>query len=155
MIRHLFAALVLLATASPALANGEQDAVLAPVHIFIDAMNKADVNAAAAAFTPDVTMVDEFAPFLWRGPHALAQWAADGEAAGKAAKMSDQSMALGTPLSVAIAGSRAYAIVPAQLDFKEAGRPVRETGRFTFALTKTGAGWRIAAWSWAKQSISK
>jgi len=156
MMRHLVAAaFLLLAAGSPAFADAEQDAALAPVHVFIDAMNAGNMKAATAAYAPSVTIVDEFPPFLWRGKAGFAQWFKDGDAAAKAAKMSAQTLALETPRTVTVAGARAYAVIPARLDFKEDGRPVHETGSFTFALTKTGAGWRIAAWSWTWASISK
>jgi len=157
-MRHFVAtALLLLAAGSPAVADAEQDAALAPVHVFIDAMNAGDAKAAAAAYAPSVTIIDEFPPFLWRGGKAFAQWFKDGDAAARAAKMSGRTLALETPRTVTVAGARAraYAVIPARLDFKEDGHPVHETGSFTFALTRTGVGWRIAAWSWSRAGLSK
>lgn len=156
MRKHVFTAFLLLfAAASPAFADAGQDAALVPVHRFIDAMNAADLKAAESAYAPSVAIIDEFPPYLWRGKHAFARWFADGDAAAKRAKMSDQKLELDTPRSVYVSGTHAYAIVPARLDFKEDGRPVHETGTFTFTLTKTGQDWRIAAWAWTWASISK
>ena len=47
------------------------------IHQFIDAFNAGDSKAVSAAYAPgDITIVDEFAPHRWAGPHAAQEWSA-------------------------------------------------------------------------------
>lgn len=143
--------------AAPAFAAGsaEEAAALKPVHAFIDGVNAGDMKQAAAAYAKDATIIDEFPPYRWQGAKAFAQWGADYGKATKAAAITDAKMTLETPRKVEVAGTHAYAVIPAALDFKAHGHPIHELGSFTFALTKKKAGWRIAAWSWAWRAQSK
>jgi ketosteroid isomerase-like protein len=157
MTRHLLAAaLIALAAVSPAFAGkAEDEAALAPLRQFVGALNKGDIKSAAAAYAPGAVIVDEFTPYRWQGGHAFQQWLTDLETANKAAKIADAVMTLDAPRRVAVTGRRGYAVVPARYDFKQDGHPVHERGTFTVALTKTGLGWRLAAWTWTFDSESK
>ena len=133
----------------PAFAGKAEDAALAPVHLFIDATNKGDMKAGAAAYTQSPSIIDEFAPYHWQGPTAYADWLAAFEAKSKAQGLTDPVMTLLKPTKVTVTGDEAYAVVPALYDFKLKGVAYREHGSFSFALAKTAEGWRIAAWGWA------
>jgi hypothetical protein len=64
--------------------------VTAPIHQFIDGFNNGDTKSAFAAYsTGDITIVDEFAPHRWLGPHAPQDWAADYEKHAQATGVSD------------------------------------------------------------------
>ena len=146
----LFAAvLFLVAVAPPAFAGAAEDAALAPVHHFVDSVNAGDMKGAAAAYAPEASIIDEFAPYRWQGPRAYAGWLADFEAKSKAQGLTEPMMTLLKPTRVVVSGDHAYAVLPALYDFKLKGKPIREFGTFSFALTKTMEGWRIAAWGWA------
>src|SRR6476660_555667 len=52
--------------------------VTAPIRQFIDGFNTGDTKSAFAAYAKgDITIIDEFAPHVWMGPHAAQDWAAD------------------------------------------------------------------------------
>ena len=149
----LTVAAFLLFAAPPAFAGKAEDAAaLAPVHQFIDATNKGDMKAGAASFAPGASIIDEFAPYHWQGDNAFAQWSADFDAQAKAGAITDGVIALEAPHRVLLTAAHGYAVIPARYDFKDHGHPVHERGTFTFALTQTAQGWRIAAWSWAWRS---
>jgi hypothetical protein len=142
-------AMALLATGSAAAT--ERTDVLAPVHKFIDGFNSGDVNSSLAACADQTSIIDEFPPHEWHGTNACTAWANDFAADAKKNGLADFVVTLGNPRHVDVTGGHAYVVVPANLDFKEKGKPAREVGSMmTFALQKDTLGWRITAWSWAK-----
>ena len=68
-------AIILLTSASLAASPAD---VTMPIRQFIDGFNTGDTKSAYAAYASgDITIVDEFAPHRWTGPHAPQDWAAD------------------------------------------------------------------------------
>ena len=64
--------------------------VTVPIHQFIDGFNKGDTTSAYAAYTTgEITIVDEFAPHRWLGPHAAQDWAAAYDKHAQAVGVSD------------------------------------------------------------------
>ena len=122
--------------------------VEAPIHQFIDAFNKGDMKAAAAAHLPSVTIIDEARPHLWQGPTAFMSWATDLANDDKADGVSGESVALGAIKREVVSGDNAYVIVAATYNFKKKGVAMHEPAQITAALKKTAAGWKIAAWTW-------
>jgi len=147
----IFVALLLCAPlfVAPAFAGDAETAAMAPVHQFIGDVNKGDMKAAAATFASDASIIDEFAPYHWQGNDAFAQWGADFDTMAKVNGISDMVLTLEPPRHVHVTGDRGYAVVPALIVSRHNGKTARERGTFTFALTNTAMGWRIAAWAWA------
>jgi ketosteroid isomerase-like protein len=145
------ATLMLAAGPAPAAAQARAPASgpLAAVHQFIDNFNKGDAKAAQAAHAPDVVIIDEFPPHVWRGPDAFQAWAADFDKTSKAAGDTDQRVTLGQPIRSEINGDTAYVVVPASYSYKEKGKPIVERAQMAVALRKDGAAWKIAGWAWA------
>ncbi len=147
---------LLVALAALALAPGQnpapdEAAVMATVHQFVDAFNKGDTRAALAACADQTFIIDEFPPHEWHGAGACAQWMNDYDAGAKQDGITDPVVTLRAPRHVDVTGDRAYVVVPANYNFKQHGKPVREIGSLlVVALQKGPAGWRIAAWTWAK-----
>src|ERR1041385_6137754 len=79
--------------------------VTSPIHQFIDGFNTGDVKSAYAAYANgDIVIVDEFAPHIWRGPHAAQDWAADYDKHAKASGVSDGSVKYGAPTRTEVEG---------------------------------------------------
>ncbi|MDP3855676.1 nuclear transport factor 2 family protein [Phenylobacterium sp.] len=136
-----------LATATTAAAADAR--LAAPIGQFIDSFNKGDLKAAVATHMGDVAIVDEVAPFVWRGPGAVEAWAGDLAKDATAKGLTDQSVALSPATRELVSGDRAYVIVPAVYSFKDHGKPMREAAQMTFSLRKDAAGaWKINAWTW-------
>jgi len=140
------AALAAASISSAAMAANAQ--VEAPIRQFIDAFNKGDMKTAAATHLPSVTIVDEARPFLWQGPTAFMGWATDLTNDDKADGVSGEAVALGALKREVISGDNAYAIMAVTYSFKKKGVAMHEPAQMTFALKKTAAGWKIAAWTW-------
>jgi ketosteroid isomerase-like protein len=143
------AALAIVTLAGPARASEEADA-FAPVKQFIDGFNKGDEKAALAACASPAVVIDEFAPFLWQGANACADWAKDFDADAQKNGITDGFVKLAKPRHVYVSGDKAYVVVPTTYDYKRKGKKVSQTGA-TMAVTlqKGAAGWKITGWAWA------
>lgn len=132
-------------------AASEKTDVMVTVRQFVDAFNKGDVKAAAAACTDEMSIIDEFPPHEWHGAGTCAKWMNDYDADARKNGITDGIVTLGKPRHLDITADRAYVVVPANYTFKKQGKPVKETGSMlTLALLKGEAGWRITGWSWTK-----
>jgi len=150
MPKVLFVLFTAMLTAPPAFASDKSD-VLAPIHQFIDGINKGDVKSALGACADDTSIIDEFAPHEWHGAGACEKWADDFGADAKKKGITDEVVTLGKPRHVDVTGDYAYVVAPADYAFKQNGKPVKETkATMAFALHKDASGWRMTGWSWAR-----
>ena len=150
-MRRVLLALVIAVSTAVQTAASQGSAVMATVNQFVSSFNKGDTKTAASACADTVSIIDEFPPHAWDGVEACSRWMADYDVDAKKNGITDGVVSLGTPKHVDIAGDRAYVVVPADYEYKRNGQPVKETGStFTLVLRRGAAGWRIAAWSWAK-----
>ncbi len=150
-MRGLILGAVLWLAVGPAASAGAPDAqLMAPIQKFLEAFNKGDAAAAAATHsaTEDLAILDEVAPYLWRGPQAFQAWSADLDADSKKRGITDQVVTIAAATREESNGSQAYVVVPAVYDFKERGVAMRETAQMTFVLKKGAAGWLIHGWTW-------
>jgi len=138
--------------AAPALAA--DPAVEAPIQQFITAFNKGDTAGAAATMAPRVSIIDEVAPFQWRGPDAFARWGAALAADSKTKGYSNESVTLGTPSRELVSGANAYVIVPATYSFTQKGVKMAEVSQITFTLMKVDTAWKITGWTWTGPEAS-
>ena len=131
--------------------------IVAPINAFLEAFNKGDVAGAAAthAATADLVIIDEVAPYAWRGPQAVQAWAADLERNDKAQGVTAQKVTLGAVTRVESNGTAAYVVVPAVYTFTEKGVAMREAAQMTFVLKKGATGWLIDGWSWTGPKATK
>ena len=129
-------------------------AVEAPIKAFVDSFNKGDTAGAAATMAPRVSIVDEVAPFQWRGPDAFARWGASLAADSKARGYSNESVTLGTPSRELVSGVNAYVIAPATYAFTQKGVKMAEVSQITFTLMKIDTGWKITGWTWTGPEAS-
>ena len=135
--------------AALALASAPAD-VTTPIHQFIDGFNTGDTKSAYAAYASgDITIVDEFAPHRWVGPHAAQDWAADYDKHAQATGVSNGRVKYGAPTRTEIEGDTAYVIVPTVYIYKEHGQPIAEEGQMTFVLHQEAAAWKISGWTWS------
>jgi ketosteroid isomerase-like protein len=124
---------------------------MATVHQFVDAFNKGDTKAVVAACAPSTSIIDDFAPHVWDGPKACADWTSAYDVDAKKNGITDGIVTMGTPWHVDVTGDRAYAVVPVIYTYEQKGKPVTESGSvFTVALKKIAADWRITGWAWAQ-----
>jgi ketosteroid isomerase-like protein len=126
-----------------------QDDIAAPITTFVDAFDKGDIKAAEATHDgANLTITDEVAPYVWKGPHAFGDWVHDLLADDAKAGVTGESLAIAKPARIEADGDNAYAVVPAVYSFKDHGAAMREAAQMTFVLHKGAAGWKITTWTW-------
>ena len=136
-------------TAQPA--TPAADEPMTAVRKYVDAFNKGDQAAMANTFAVPGFILDGMAPHVWQGVSATDNWYRDVLSEGKQHNVSDYFITLGEPLHNNVTGDSAYVVVPATMTFKSRGKQFEQSGAiYTVALRKEAAGWRIAAWAWAK-----
>ena len=143
------AAAVVLALAAPASAQTTAE-LMAPIQKFIDSFNKGDAAGAASTHVsgPDLTIVDEVAPYVWRGAKAFQSWSADLDSDVKKNGMTEPMVTISKPTRTETSGDSAYVVVPAVFTFKLKGTAMREAAQMTFVLKKGASGWLIQSWTW-------
>ena len=124
----------------------DHNAALAPVHEFLADMNKGDIKSAAALFTAQNDITDEFAPFHWTG-NGFRAWSADFAKLLAAEGISSVTFHPAKP-HVTLSENRGYVVVPTRITWLKKGKKGGETGDFVVVLVKMGAEWRIASWTW-------
>jgi ketosteroid isomerase-like protein len=153
-MRHLQyfagALLALLWVSAPALAAGDHDAVLAPIHQFVEALNKGDMKAAAAAHTAAPSIIDDVPPHQWQGSDAFDKWSSSDAAEMQKNGITAPTVKIKAPSQIQVEGDSAYVVVPTVYSFVMKGKKVAETGFLTFALAQQGSDWRIAGWAWTR-----
>lgn len=137
------------AAASPALsaANSNGD-IRAVVEAYGRATMMADPTKSASFCEAQSTVVDEFAPHLWRGA-GCAAWARDFMAMSHKEHIGACKLTVGAKEKVMVEGQVAYAVYPATVSCTRQGKPFADQGVWTFVMHKGGTGWKIASWSWS------
>jgi hypothetical protein len=122
------------------------------------ATDQSDIEAVVKAYNTDFAprycaaqsaIIDEFAPHAWIGATACADWLKSFDADAKVRGVTDGVVTIANPSTLKVEGDRAYAVYSAHYDYKLKGKPVHETGTWTFALQKAMGGWKISAWTWS------
>ncbi len=123
----------------------------------MEAFNKGDTAGAAAthAADADLVIIDEVAPYLWRGSQAFQTWTADLDRNDKKRGVSDQKVSIGAVKRIESDGTSAYVIVPSSYTYKEKGVAMRETAQMTFTLKNGATGWLIHGWTWTGAKAQK
>jgi hypothetical protein len=108
---------------------------MAIVRNYIDAFNKSDAKAMAAAFAPQSSILDGMAPHLWVEPTASQDWYRDVLAEGEQHGALGYHVALDEPRQANVTGDAAYVVVPATIVFK----PARKAGHPTWRCLHSGS----------------
>lgn len=128
---------------------------MAVVRRYIDAFNRGDVDAMAAACADPMQILDGMAPHVWQGPTAARDWWRDVLTDGVHIGASGYRVTLGEPRHVDVKGEFGYVVVPTTMAFDLKGQKIVQNGGvFTVALRIGDDGWRLTAWAWSKGSNS-
>jgi ketosteroid isomerase-like protein len=124
--------------------------VMVPIRQFVDGFNTGDTHSAFAAYEDgDITIVDEFSPHRWTGPHAAHEWADDYQKHAAATGVTGGLVKYSAPTRTEIEVDLAYVIIPTVYLYKEQGKPMAEEGQATFVLHAEQSGWKIRSWTWS------
>jgi len=137
-----------LLVAAPAAAGPAEDAT-AVVTDVLDKFNAGDINAFFAAHQHGALIIDEFAPYIWRGTNSAERWAGDyakdAEKRGIVAGRVDYA----SPIQASSNGISAYVVVPTTYRFTQNGTKMAGKGSMTFVMTRAGKDWKIASWTYS------
>ena len=122
-------------------------AMMAPVHAIASFMATLDETKLAEVFADDIVIVENFAPYVFRGPDAALRWR-DGFRA-HADGLDGLVAAFGPVQDFSRSGDTAYFVLPTTWTGKTNQKPFEEEGGWAFVLRRQGAGWRIASYAWA------
>lgn len=107
----------------------------------------ADEDLAGAFAATDVVIVENFSPFVFQGPGAVARWAAAFRS--HVSGVGDLRCAFDEPFEAVVDGDRAYLSLPTTWKGVEQGRPFTERGGWAFALVREDGAWRVCGYGWA------
>lgn len=129
----------------------DSDDPLAAVLQYVDAFNRGDSTAMAAACADPMQILDGMSPHVWQGSTAAEDWWRDVLSEGVHLGASGYHITLAEPRHVDVTGDYSYVVAPATMTVDLRGQQVIQTGAvFTVALRKVGSDWRLTAWAWAK-----
>jgi len=122
---------------------------------FIATLDDADIRGVFA--DRDVTIVENFAPYRFDGPNAVANWAAGMRA--HRVDTANLGHKFGQPQDFSRTGDRAFFALPTTWKGTYRGTPFIETGGWAFVLVEqadaTGArAWRVQSYGWAVTGIT-
>ena len=140
--------------AAAAQASGPDPQVMATVQASLEAGQTGDIGKLRDQYAPDCTFVDEFAPFLWQGPHAIDGYFASGYRMYQETQHKDGKITVLPPAFVYVSGDRAFVVEPLTGTSMVRGRPYSERGSFAFTLVRLDGRWKITSQTWTKASES-
>jgi hypothetical protein len=124
--------------------------IVAALNWFADLVNRGEMAAAVACFTEAPSIIEDLAPFHWRGPAAGAEWLGAMAANAEREGFSRIEMKFREATLVLAEAGRGYAVLPGDLTFTLAEGGVRHVqGHATFAVQKAAGDWKIEALTWA------
>jgi hypothetical protein len=123
-------------------------ALLVPIDAFVKAVGANEWSAIAKVYTGSPAIVDEFSPYLVRGPFAVSAWTAGAKSDIATHHLSGMQTSHAKPAFVERTAHRAYLVVPVEYSAKTDGGSMHENGYETFVLLTTSLGWRAEATVW-------
>jgi hypothetical protein len=155
-------AMALFALLDPGTAGAEESpsaAMMQPVRQLVAFMSTLPTGRHATMFaTHDVCIVENFAPFVFKGRNAVARWESGFRA--HAAELTDLAASFDAAHDFSAAGNRVYFALPTTWTGRDGGRPFEEHGVWAFVLEKTSAAadharWRIVGYGWGVSAYSE
>ncbi len=123
------------------------DAMMVPVRAVADFMATLDDAHLEGVFGNDVIIIENFAPYVFRGPDAVARWRVGFRA--HAETLADLKAAFGPPQDFSRDGDRAYFVLPTAWTGRTRGKAFAEDGAWAFVLAEDGPRWRMVSYAWA------
>ena len=100
----------------------------------------------------DVTILENFAPYLFTGPAAVEAWTLGMQA--HLSGLVGLRHRFGQPCDFSRSGDQVFLSLPTDWSGVARGRAFTEKGGWCFVLTKQGEAWRVRNYGWAVTEIS-
>jgi hypothetical protein len=99
-----------------------------------------------------VVIIENFAPFVFEGPDAVALWTR--EMLAHLTHLTDLRHTFGPPQDFSADADTAYFSLPTTWRGATRGRPFTETGGWSFVLAGEAGDWRVRAYGWSVTGYS-
>jgi len=131
-------------------------AATVPIEKLFSALNSDSGVRLSETYAPDAVIVDEFAPYVWRGPTAGTAFWTSFLAIRKSFKLTKIHATHGPLvfLSYDEAKNTAYLVAPTTITDNSAGKPESETGQWVFVVKNISGTWFIENSSWATEKYA-
>lgn len=117
---------------------------------FIETLDAADIEGVFADH--DVVIIENFAPYRFEGPAAVADWAAGMRSHREAT--GGLHHAFGPVQDYSRTETTAFFSLPTTWKGSYKGGTFTETGGWAFVMTKQRDGWRISSYGWSVTGIT-
>lgn len=122
--------------------------ILKLANAIVHAANTDDASGLANIYTDDAVVVDENAPFVWRGPGAGVAWWHVVDAVVQKAKLKQFRATNVRMGEFRTSGADAYLVEELTIVGVSAGKPFAESGTMTYTFHNTGGKWLISTAVW-------
>ncbi len=124
------------------------DAMMAVPNAIAGFIATGDEALLRDVFSDDgVTIVENFAPYLFEGRDAVARWKEGMKA--HATGLESLRPKFGDPQDFSVDGNRAFFTLPTNWRGMIHGTPFYEEGGWAFLLVREGDRWRLRSYGWA------
>lgn len=123
------------------------EAMLAPIRRLALFMATLDESQLEGVFADDLTIIENFAPYIFRGPQAADAWRVGFRE--HAQGLSGLVPEFGEAQDFSKTDDRVYFVLPTRWTGESRKRPFTEQGGWSFVLAPRDGGWRIAAYAWS------
>ncbi|MEP6884268.1 MAG: hypothetical protein ABJC66_05920 [Gammaproteobacteria bacterium] len=139
---------VLLAGAAQS-AQQPDAAMMQPVHDLVSFMSTLRRGEQPTVFARrGACIVENFAPYLFCGLQAAANWAAGFRAHAAADDLKELKASFGAAQDFSESGKRVYFSLPTTWTGQTHGRHFEEQGAWSFVLEQEADRWRIVGYGW-------
>lgn len=153
---HCTVLVCLLAAGAAQAEDKPTDAMMEPVHGLVAFMSTLRRGEQPTVFARrGLCIVENFAPFVFCGLQAAANWAAGFRAHARADDLKDLAAAFGEAHDFNQSGKRVYFSLPTTWTGLMHGKRFEEHGAWSFVLEQEDAGWRIVGYGWGVTAYSE
>ncbi len=126
-------------------------AMMTAVHRVVRFMTTLDDAGLPGAFADsNVTIIENFAPYVFQGAQAVERWAALFRA--HADGLAELRVSFGVAQDFSVDGDLVYLSLPTTWTGTTRGRKFSEDGGWAFVLVRHGSEWRVQSYGWAVTS---
>jgi ketosteroid isomerase-like protein len=124
-------------------------AIVKLANAVVNVGNTNDASSLSGIFTSDAVVVDENAPFVWRGANAGTAWWNGLAVLMKRAHMGHLHVGAVKVGEYRQSPTDAYLVESMLIAGTEGGKPFAESGTMTFTFHKTAGRWLISTEVWS------
>lgn len=148
--------MVLFTAASVKAAEQPNAAMMEPVHGLVSFMSTLRRGEQPTVFARrGLCIVENFAPFLFCGSQAAANWSAGFRAHAAEGDLKNLAANFGEAHDFKQSGKRVYFSLPTTWTGLTHGNRFEERGAWSFVLQQEGTGWRIVGYGWGVTAYSE